>query len=407
MIQKIAWNAFLLTSSQVIARLIGLLYFVFLARSLGVEAFGIYTFTLAFLYNFIPIADFGIERLVLKDISKEPTKASLYFSQLLIPRVLLAVIAIFIALLAGIILHQSFNQIIYFLVFGLSLIPYNLTYLITAIQNAKEKMKYSAIANIAIIGVTSVLGVIFVLLGLSLLWIFLAYFLGNLIVALVFLIFSPKFGLNLKIKIDLEFWKEVIKKSWVFAVIIILAVFYLRLSVIMVGLLMSAYDVGLYGAVFKFIESSLLIPQALALVLFPVTARLFEGDKNKLLSLYRNGILSLLVLVLPFTLVFIFLSRLLIEVIYGKEYLLSAPVLSVLGISLIFFFLNSLPGNIIQNSPKLKKFLPFAFLNFLTTLIFCLILIPKYGIIGAAWAVLFGELAGFLINNYFVWKILK
>ncbi|MCX6724646.1 MAG: polysaccharide biosynthesis C-terminal domain-containing protein, partial [Candidatus Shapirobacteria bacterium] len=89
------------------------------------------------------------------------------------------------------------------------------------------------------------------------------------------------------------------------------------------------------------------------------------------------------------------------------DYLPAAPVLAVLGASLIFFFLNVLPGNIIQNSPKFKKFLPWSVLNFLITLTLGLILIPRFSIIGAAWSVLGGELAGLIINNLFVWKILK
>jgi len=66
-----------------------------------------------------------------------------------------------------------------------------------------------------------------------------------------------------------------------------------------------------------------------------------------------------------------------------------------------------LPGNIIQNSDRFKKFLPWSVFNFLIKLVLCLILIPRFSIIGAAWAVVGGEVAGVLINNLFVWRILK
>jgi len=51
--------------------------------------------------------------------------------------------------------------------------------------------------------------------------------------------------------------------------------------------------------------------------------------------------------------------------------------------------------------------LPWAVANFLVALILCLILIPRYSIVGAAWAVIGGEIFGLVINNWFVWKILR
>jgi len=51
--------------------------------------------------------------------------------------------------------------------------------------------------------------------------------------------------------------------------------------------------------------------------------------------------------------------------------------------------------------------LPFLFVNLILEIVLCLILIPKYSIMGAAWAVVGGEIFGLFINNLFVWKILK
>ncbi len=52
---------------------------------------------------------------------------------------------------------------------------------------------------------------------------------------------------------------------------------------------------------------------------------------------------------LPFVLVFSLFSKFIIGFAYGSDYLAAAPVLVVLGFALVLFFLNVLPGNIIQN----------------------------------------------------------
>jgi len=404
---KIAKNTVFLSTAQIAARLIGFFYFIFLARFLGVATFGIYNFTLAFVYNFVPVADFGLERLVLRDISRQPEKTTFYLARLLPLRLFLSLGAYFLVLILGLILGQSLRQIGYLAVFGLFIFPYSFTYLLSSFLNAQEKMKYMSLAVVLSQLSIFIIGVVFVLLKFPLVVIFLAGVFGQLIVALVFLFKARSWGLSLGWVIDKKFFKKALSQSWAFAFLLILAVFYLRISLILVGLLKGDYYTGLYGSAFKFIEAMILIPQSLALALFPLSSRLLLEDKKKLEKIYQKGLLFLFLFSLPFVLVLGFLSNLIISLAYGQDYLMAAPVLSLLGASLILFFLNSLPGNIIQNSPRFKQFLPWAFLNFLITLVLCLLLIPRFSIIGAAWAVIGGEISGLVINNFFVWRILK
>jgi len=404
---KIAKNTVFLSVAQIIGRLLGFFYFLFLARFLGVATFGVYNFTLAFVYNFIPVADFGLERLVLRDISREPGKISFYLPRLIPLRFFLSLVAYLGVLLLGIILGQSGQQIFYLAVFGLFIFPYSFTYLLSSFLNAQERMKYMAMAVVFSQLLIFILGVVFALLKMPLAVIFFAGVLGQIIIALIFLFKARFWGLSLGWVIDKKFFKKALSESWAFAFLLILAVFYLRISLLLVGLLKGDYYTGLYGSAFKFIEAVILVPQSLALALFPLSARLFLDDKEKLKRIYQKGLGVLLLFALPFTIIFVFASKLIISLAYGTDYLSAASVLAVLGTSLILFFLNVLPGNIIQNSPKFKKFLPWAVVNFLVTLILGLILIPRFSIIGAAWSVLGGELVGLIINNLFVWKILK
>jgi len=255
-------------------------------------------------------------------------------------------------------------------------------------------------------GLTAILGGLVAFFGGTVTQVLAAAFFANLAVSLVMFGYAKKLGLVFKIDFDFNFWRKIIKESWVFALIMIMAVFYLRASVILVNWFKGAYFTGLYSSAFKFIEASILIPQSFALALFPQTARLLESDKKKLTKSYLKSLGVILIFSLFFAFLFFFLAPMIIKVFYGSAYFEAIPVMRVLGSAAIFFFLNTLPGNVIQNSDKVKKFLFFAFLNLVLTAVFGIILIPRYSIIGAAWAVLLAEIAGFFINNSFVWKIL-
>ena len=407
MFGKIVKNTFWLSVSQIIARGIGFFYFIFLARFLGVADFGVYSFTIAFVYNFIPVADFGIDRLVLRDMAREPEKTTYFLRRLLPLRIILAAVAYILLIFFALVFGQSGKQILYLAIFGLALFPFSFSFLLISFLNSREEMKFLAGSNIFLILFTGVVGTFLVILKFPLTVLFFVYPMANFLLAGWFWLNSKKLNLPLGWVIDWVFWKKSLSQSWAFATILILAVFYLRLSVVMLNLIKGSVATGLYNSAFKFVEATILIPQSLTLALFPLSSKLIISDKAKLKKIYLKALLILVLLSVPLMFVFLFAPQLLVKTTYGSNYLGAVPVFMILGLSFVFFFPNALAGNIIQNSDKFKRFLPWAVANFLVALILCLILIPRYSIVGAAWAVIGGEIFGLVINNWFVWKILR
>jgi len=404
---KVVKNTLVLSSANVLARAIGFFYFVFLGRILGVENFGHYNFALALVYNFYPVADFGVERLILRDISKDKNKAQEYFQKIIPLRLSLSLISIILVTSLGIILSKSSKDILNIFIFAFCLLPWTFNQLVAGIGNAHEKMEVQSIVAISSTGFTAILGGLIALFGGTVTQILVAAFFSNLFVSFFMFFYLKKLDLVFKIDLDVGFWKKILKESWVFALIMIMAVFYLRSSVIMVNYFKGPYFTGLYSSAFKFIEASILIPQSFALALFPQTARLLSSDKKILAKNYLKSLGLIFVFSIFYFLFFYIFAPLIINVSYGSTYLEAVSVMKILGIAAIFFFLNALPGNIIQNSSKVRKFLIFAFLNLALAILFCAILIPRFSITGAAWAVLLGEVVGFIFNNYFVFKILR
>ena len=405
--KKVVRNTALLSSANVLARAIGFFYFVFLGRILGVESFGHYNFAIALVYNFYPVADFGVERLILRDLSKDGQKGQEYFQKIIPLRLSLSLISIVSVTGLGVILAKSPNDILNIFIFSFCLLPWTFNQLVAGIGNAFEKMEIQSLVAICSTGFTAILGSLIAHFGGTVTQILIAAFFSNLTVSLIMFKYLRQLGLVFKIDLDVSFWKKILRESWVFALIMIMAVFYLRSSVVMVNYFKGAYFTGLYSSVFKFIEASILIPQSFALALFPQTARLLLTDRVKLRRNYLKSLGIIFVFSIFYFLFFYIFAPLIINVSYGSAYLGAVSVMKILGIAAIFFFLNALPGNIIQNSNKVKHFLPFAFFNLLLVIVFGSILIPRFSIIGAAYAVLLAEIAGFVINNLFVWKILR
>ena len=61
----------------------------------------------------------------------------------------------------------------------------------------------------------------------------------------------------------------------------------------------------------------------------------------------------------------------------------------------------------ILNSQKVKGFIPFALGGLGLSVVLNLFLIPSFSFVGSAWAKVGSEAFGFLINNYYVLRILN
>lgn len=405
--RKIIKNTAWLSFANLLARAIGFFYFIFLARILGVEQFGHYSIAIALVYNFYPVADFGIERLILRDISKDKRKGNEYFQKIVPLRFFLAFLSVLSVTFLGLILSNSFFDVKNILIFSFCLLPWTFNQLVAGIGNALEKMEIQSVVIVFSSLFTAIGGSFIVLITKNVSLVLAAAILSNLLVTLILFRLIKKIGLTFVSHLDLKFWKEILKESWVFALIMIEAVFYLRSSIVLVNYFKGAYYTGLYSSAFKFIEASLLFPQSFALALFPQTARLLINNKKDLESNYLKSLGLILFFSILYFLLFYFFAPLIIKTSYGSSYLEAVSVMRILGFAAIPFFMNSLPGNIIQNTKEVKPFLFFAFLNLFLVIIFEVVLISKYSIVGAAIAVFLGEVVGFIINNAFVWKILN
>ncbi len=404
--KRIARNSFYLVVSQIIGRTIGFAYFIFLARTLSVEDFGIYAWVLGFVYNFLPVADLGIERYILKNLPRHLDRAKEYFSHLLGLKVVLAIGTFFLTIILGLIMGLSLNKFVYLALLSLTFLPHNLTHLISSFQNAQEEVGTGIVANLFFSFLGALLGIAFVLSGFGLIWVFVAYLLSLTITSLGVIVRAQRVGLPLKPKLEKKTIRQVWQECRYFAILVIMANFYLRLPLIAIGQTMGNYWAGIYGSISKFIEAGTLIPQAIALALAPTFSRLLVNNPKRLKKIHLRASLGLVALSLPVLLIFFFAGDFFINLVYGPRYLAATPALKILGLVLPLLFFNYLAANIIENSQRVKKFVPLAVGHFVLVFLLAVILPGKWGIVGAAASLLFGEIAKIILNQKFINQIL-
>lgn len=186
-----------------------------------------------------------------------------------------------------------------------------------------------------------------------------------------------------------------------YLILIATSFFYARGDAFIIRYFLNDGALGLYGAAYRYLEGAAMLPTALAQNLFPLAAK--SGHLIKSQALLIIGIMTSLG---GFAGLALWLaSPILITLLLGSSYNSAIPILQVFAVVLTLFFINSPLSTFVQSSGKIKDFLPFGISNTIANLILNAILIPQYGLIGSAYAMVLSEISGMIINIYFFSKV--
>lgn len=155
----------------------------------------------------------------------------------------------------------------------------------------------------------------------------------------------------------------------------------------MLGLMKGDYEVGLYSVASKVIH---IVFQVVASITWVVMPQLSRGFANKdyvsVNEILNKTINFTITLMLPCFVGLLVLSNEVMIVIGGKEYIEGVPCLVILSIGMLFDLVwGNLWGNcVLLSSKKERQFTIACFIAMIVNVMGNYILIPDYGIVGAA-----------------------
>lgn len=407
MLEKIARNTFYLFSAQIFNKTIGFLWTVYLARRLGREVFGQYQIVLAYVFTFFALVDFGLNRLLIRDLSQGREEIESCLGNAFGFRLLLAFFSYLFALVFALFFGYPFFLICLFALTSLIFFLQGIWFCLSAIFIVQEKMEISAFGDCLQALLTPFFGLLFLKLDFGLKGVLGGLVVSAFFVLLYFLLQMKKSKISFRFSFEREKFFYFFQEGGKFAFLTILSLVYLKNGILILGRLKGPEIAGLYSAGFKVVEVGIILPNALATAFFPKIASLALSKRSLLVGVYRRSLLIALGLALFLVVGTSFFAREILVLLFGPEFLPAVPVFSLLSFSLLFFFPNALAGDVIQSSEKLSSFLPWAlcntclnfFLNFLLTL--------RFSVLGPAYAIIITEAIGFVINNLFVLRILQ
>lgn len=388
--------------AQALGRVFGLFYTIFLARILGVEEFGLYILALTYFSLLSSVSDFGFNRFLIRELAKDAHKlpqliCNIAMLRLVTASLLFAIFAIVIYFLDTDKLRVSLT-----LLAVLAILPQSIAITLDGVFVAFRKLQFSAVALLISSLTTVFLGSILVYFGLGAFGAVNALIFGQLAYVVSLAIFLWwQGGLHLT-SVEFSTLKKVLIGSLPYGLLTILGLLYFRIDTVMLSFLRGNFEVGLYGAVYRFLEAVIFIPSAFFSALFPVLAKLHDTNTEDVKGLYFKSLKVMGILgVLVFALFLVIVPQ--IINIFLPNYLPSLSAIIILSLAIPFIYIHVPAVSVLLSTDKFLK--PIIILSFLTlsfNVITNLIFIPRYGYISAAWITTFSEILSFVV---FFWLV--
>ncbi|MEM2174792.1 MAG: oligosaccharide flippase family protein [Candidatus Micrarchaeia archaeon] len=267
--KTIIFNTVLRWSGEILNKIIWFIFIVFLARYLGNKNFGYFSYAFSFASLFIIFTDLGTNILLVKKISENKEQINLYFSNILLMKILLCII-IFIIITVLAFLLTEFPQVVISLSLALFisafLDPFNSLY------RANKQMYYETLVmliwRILLVSLSFVGANFF---DFNLKEISYAFIFGSMAtLCLTFYLSKKIYKLNLKFaNINIKIWKTLVCESIPLGIIVILGGIFFKLNTILLLHFKGAQEVGWYSASFRLIEGTFFIPSFFVASVFP------------------------------------------------------------------------------------------------------------------------------------------
>lgn len=362
--------------------------FIYLARTLKAEAFGSISYAHSFIFYMLNFVDLGLSTYGVREVAKNKERVSEYVSEIVSFKLLIASV-LFVIIVAATFLSCPSTQF-NVLMAEVSLLLFAAAMGTDWVFQGQEKMRMVFVSFTTTTLLQFLLIYVFVKGANDILKAPLFYSLAAFFIPIAFLLhfrYKPKLKTSYLKQI-----KRYLSSSIIIWSIAIFAQVYNGLDIVLLGLFKSPEEVGCFSIARRAVSGCTLLMVFLANALLPRLSSTFGNDIGQFKSATGKFLKISLFLTILVVLPIMVLSGPIISFALGGEYLSASLPFKVMALGLIFVFFN-LPfstGLVAAGFEKevLKQVLASACLNVIVNII----LMPKYGMIGAAIAFLLAEI---------------
>ena len=389
---KVASNTIYQIIGKGISMSITMLTVIIITRVYGREGYGAFSLMQSWPALFFMIVDFGVNAIAARELSKDFSKAEKYIGNILLMRIIFSLSIVFLLNVALSFFPYS-QELKVGIRLGLFLL---LTQALFSTSNIvfQARLKYDSSVISYSLGYLVILALVllFSYFKVNVMWVNFGYVVGGVVTFLMTLRFLNKMGIYPKLSFDKDLWKYLFSSALPLGVMFILSQISFKEDAIMLSALRLPVSYGLnntesvavYALPYKVFEVLLVIPTFFMNSVYPILVRHMEEGKEKLRDTFFKSLWFLVGSGIIVGLISSISASFVIKFLGGSEFAQSVPVMRILVLPIVFFYLTS-PISWLVVTLGYQKFLPWVYLAGATfNMIANFIFIPKYSFYAAS-----------------------
>jgi O-antigen/teichoic acid export membrane protein len=396
-------NILRLSAGDFLAKTLSFIAFVYAARVLGVATYGVLEFVLSVMTYFLLLADGGLELWATRAVAQGESIPALA-SRLVPLRLGLAVLAYLVLLLLvpHLPAYPALQPVL--LLFGLTLFAQGAS--LKWVFMGREQMSTVALGLIVAQIVFALAILVTVHSAAGLVWIPLLRLAGDTAMAGYFgYLYVQRYG-RLRLRLTLPEAVSTLRQALVMGGAHTLAQVSYNFDSVLLGLLAGSAAVGWYngwvGSMWAMAATALLaLPVSYFLGLFPVLSRTFRANPAEFQAILERSLRWLTILALPVGIGGVAWARPAVFLLFGPAYANAVVPLQVLACSAALVILRGTYRQALNAAGRQDLDLRCATIATGLNVALNLVLIPYFGIVGAATATLLSEILWLTLVTYY------
>ncbi len=380
---------------------VGLFVGIWVARYLGPQQFGLFSYAQSFVALFATIATLGLNGIVIRELVKDESKRDILLGTAFGLKLVGALVVLFILAIAiNFTSNDNYTNTLTFVIASATIFQsFNV---IDFYFQSKVLSKYVVFANIISLFISSIVKISLILNNAGLIAFAYVVLFDSVVLAVGFLYFY--FYNHLSIR-SWRFKKSVafslLKDSWPLILSGIAVSIYMRIDQVMLKEMLGSKAVGQYSAAVRLSEAWYFIPLVISSSVFPAIINAKKQNKglyySRLQRLFNLNVWMAIGIALPMT----FLSDWVMILLYGEQYNQAGSVLMIHVWAGIFVSLGLASGKWFAAENLIMLSFWRTFYGMVVNIVLNYYLINMYGLQGAAVATFFANfLAAFLFDVF-------
>jgi len=383
-LQNVMSNMGWLLADKILRMGVGLIVGIWLAKYLGPEQFGLWSYAIAFVSLFSAVAALGLDGIVVRDLVRDPSGKDEILGTAFILKLMGGALTLFLAT-ASISMIRPHGEIARWLVLiAAAGMIFNAFDTIDFWFQSQVQSKYSIYAKNSAFLVLSVVKV-YLILAKAPLIAFACVGLAEIV--------TGSAGMLVTYRISgqhIRCWQAnvpraigMLKDSWPLILSGVAIMIYMRIDQVMIGEMVGDKEVGIYSVAVQLVEAWYFLPGIVVSSVFPsiVEAKAMSDAVfyERLQKLYNFLALMAYVVAIPVT----FLAGWIVKILFGVPYAKAGPMLAVLIWSILFTSLGMARSTFLTTMNWTRIHFVTVGCGCVINIALNFILIPEYGGMGA------------------------